>query len=214
MHGLAEACCTACQNLPHLKLPEFAREATMSNRFTQYILIAMVLGIVMGTADLQLHARQPGRTRRRHQPDRHAVPAPDQDDHRAAGVRHPGRRHRPYGVRRQARAHLRQDHGLVRQRLLRLAAARPRHGQPAAARRQLPRDAAGQGAVDRPAGVGVLDREIPHPFDPDLDRRRDGAERDPADRDFRGVLLGRDGRLAGTLEAAAGADRRSSATSC
>jgi hypothetical protein len=47
-----------------------------------------------------------------------------------------------------------------------------------------------QGAVDRPAGVGVLDREIPDPSDPDLDRGRDGAERDPADRGVRGVLLG------------------------
>ena len=39
----------ACENLPHLKLSEFVGVARMSNRFTQYILIAMVLGIVMGT---------------------------------------------------------------------------------------------------------------------------------------------------------------------
>ena len=181
----------------------------MSNRFTQYILIAMALGIVMGTADLQFPARQPGRDRGRRKPDRHAVPAPDQDDHRAAGVCHPGRRHRPYGRRLQARPHLRQDHGLVRQRLLRLAAARPRDGQSAAARRQFPRHAARQGAIDRPAGVGVLDREIPDPSDPDLDRGCDGAERDPADRGIRGVLRRRARRDAGAVEADHGADRRS-----
>ena len=181
----------------------------MSNRFTQYILIAMALGIVMGTLVFNYLPDQPRRNRSRRQPDRDAVPAPDQDDHRAAGVRDPGRRHRPYGQRLQARPHLRKDHGLVRQRLLRFAAARPRHGQPAAARREFPRHAAGQGAIHRPAGLGVLDREIPDPSDPDLDRGRDGAERDPADRGLRGVLLGRDGRDAGALQADAGADRRS-----
>ena len=162
--------------------------AKMSSRFTQYILIAMALGIVMGTHRLQYHARQPGGDRGRRKPDRDAVPAPDQDDHRAAGVRHAGRRHRAYGLRLQARPRLRQDHGLVRQRLLRLAAARPGDGQSAAARRQLSRHAARQGAVDRPAGLGVLDREVPDPSDPDLDRGCDGAERDPADRGVRGVL--------------------------
>ena len=50
----------------------------------------------------------------------------------------------------EARPHLRQGHGLVRQRLVRLAAARPGHGQPAAAGRQfLPATAAGHGAIDR-----------------------------------------------------------------
>src|ERR1700737_452238 len=45
-----------------------------------------------GDIDLQLSARQPGGDRRRRKPDCDAVPAPDQDDHRAAGVCHPGRR--------------------------------------------------------------------------------------------------------------------------
>ena len=63
--------------------------------------------------------------------------------------------------------------------------------------------------IDRPAGLGLLDREIPDPSDPDLDRGRDGAERDPADRGVRGVLRGRARRDAGTLEADHGADRRS-----
>ena len=162
-----------------------------------------------GRIHLQLPARQPGRARCRHQPDRHAVPAPDQDDHRAAGVRNPGRRHLPYGQRRQARPRVRQDHGLVRQRILRVAAARPRHGQSAAARRQLPGHAARQGAVDGPAGVGLLGREIPDPSDPDLDRGRDGAERDPADRGVRGVLCGRARRRTGARQADHGADRRS-----
>ena len=180
----------------------------MSNRFTQYILIAMALGIVMGALIFNYLPDSRADIAARRQPDRDAVPAPDQDDHRAPGVRHPGRRHRPYGQRRQARAHLRQDHGLVRQRLVHLAAARPRHGQPAAAGRELPRHAAGQGAIDRPAGVGVLDREIPDPSDSDLDRGCDGAERDPADRGVRGVLLGGAGRDAGALQADAVADRR------
>ena len=74
-------------------------------------------------------------------------------------------------------------------------------GQSAAARRQLPRHAAGQGAIDRPAGIGVLDREIPDPSDPDLDRGCDGAERDPADRGVRGVLRGRARRDAGARQA-------------
>src|SRR3569833_3565853 len=147
-----------------------------------------------GNADFQPAAGQPGGARQRHQPDRHAVPSPDQDDHRAAGVRHPGRRHRPYGLRRLARAHLRQAHGLVRERLIRLSAAWPVDGEPAAARRELPRHPPGQEPVDGLAGLGFLDREIPDPSDPDLDRGRDGAERDPADRGLRGVLLGRHGR--------------------
>src|SRR5216684_47193 len=50
-----------------------------------------------GDAGLQLSARYPGGYRSRRKPDRDAVSAPDQDDHRAAGVRDPGRRHRPYG---------------------------------------------------------------------------------------------------------------------
>ena len=162
-----------------------------------------------GRAGLRLPSPGPGRHRIRCQPDRAGLPAPDQDDHRAAGVRHPGRRHRPYGLGRQARPHLRQDHGLVRLRLLRVAAARPGHGQPAAARRQLPRHPAGEGPVDRPAGLGLLDREIPHPPDPDLDRRCDGAERDPADRGLRGVLRRRHGGDAGARQADAEADRGS-----
>ena len=36
----------------------------MSNRFTQYILIAMVLGIVMGTLIFNYLAGHPGRYRR------------------------------------------------------------------------------------------------------------------------------------------------------
>ena len=51
--------------------------------------------------------------------------------------------------------------------------------------------------VDRPAGVSVLDRKVPDPFDPDLDRGCDGAERDPADRGVRGVLRRRAWRDAG-----------------
>ena len=165
-----------------------------------------------GGAGLQLSPRQPGGYRSGRKPDRDAVPAADQDDHRALGVRHAGRRHRPYGERRQAGADLCKNHGLVRQRLVRLAAARPRDGQPAAARRQFPGHPAGQGAIDRIAGVGVLDREIPDPPDSDLDRGRDGAERNPADRGVRGVLLGRARRDAGALQADAVAT--TSATSC
>jgi len=59
------------------------------------------------------------------------------------------------------------------------------------------------------AGIGVLDREIPDPSDPDLDCGCDGAERDPADRGVRGVLCRSAWRDAGTLEADHGADRRS-----
>ena len=46
-------------------------------------------------------------------------------------------------------------------------------------------------AIDGIAGLGVLGRKVPHPSDPHLDRGRDGAERDPADRDLRDVLRGR-----------------------
>ncbi len=49
-------------NLPNFKLPEPKyRELTgvrkMSSRFTQYILVAMVLGIVMGAFDFQFPSR-------------------------------------------------------------------------------------------------------------------------------------------------------------
>ncbi len=53
----------------------------------------------------------------------------------------------------------------------------------------------------------VLDRKIPDPFDPDLDRGCDGAERNSADRGFRGVLLGRARRHAGALQADTFGDR-------
>jgi hypothetical protein len=39
------------------------------------------------------------------------------------------------------------------------------------------RHPAGQAAIDRPAGIAVLDRKIPDPFDSDVDRGCDGAER-------------------------------------
>ena len=58
-----------------------------------------------------------------------------------------------------------------------------------------------KGTVDRPAGLRLLDREVPDPPDPDLDRRCHGAERDPADRGLRGVLRRRHGRDAGALQA-------------
>ena len=181
----------------------------MSNKFTRYILIAMALGVVMGAlvydflpedradiaSSVNLIALLFLRLIK-------MIIAPLVFATLVGGIAH-------MGSRRQARPHLRQDHGLVRLRLLRVAAARPGHGQPAAARRQLPRHPAGQGPVDRPAGLGLLDREIPHPPDPDLDRRRHGAERDPADRGLRGVLRRRHGGDAGTLQADAGADRGS-----
>ena len=114
----------------------------MSNRFTQYILAAMVLGIVMGAAiynflpdtrgdwasSINLIAVMFLRLIK-------MIIAPLVFATLVGGIAHMGS-----GL--QARPHLRQDHGLVRQRLLRLADARPRHGQSAAARRQLPRHAA------------------------------------------------------------------------
>src|SRR5713101_3665148 len=100
-----------------------------------------------GNAGLQLSARYKGGYRSGRKPDRDAVPAPDQDDHRAAGVRDPGRRHRPYGKRLQTGADFRKDHGLVCQRVLRLAAAWACDGQPVAAGLELSRHPAGQGAV-------------------------------------------------------------------
>ena len=160
-----------------------------------------------GQFDLQLPPRQPRRNCRRRQFDRNVVPAPDQDDHRAPGVRDPGRRHRPYGQRCASRPHLRQDHGLVRQRIFYLAAARPRDGQSAAARRQFPRHLAGQGGLDGIADIGLFDREVSDPSDSDFDRRRDGAERDPADRGVRGILFGGARCTAGALQADALADR-------
>ena len=148
----------------------------MSNRFTQYILIAMVLGIVMGTlvfnylpdtradiaADVNLIAMLFLRLIK-------MIIAPLVFATLVGGIAH-------MGSGAQAGTDFRQDHGLVRQRLVRVAAARPGDGQSAAARRQFPRHPAGQGAIDRLAGIGVLDREIPDPSDSDLDRGRDGAE--------------------------------------
>jgi L-cystine uptake protein TcyP (sodium:dicarboxylate symporter family) len=129
----------------------------MSSRFTQYILIAMALGIVMGTivfnympdsrveiaADVNLIAMLFLRLIK-------MIIAPLVFATLVGGIAHMGSGSKLGRV-------FRQDDGLVRQRLLCLAAARPRHGQSAAARRQLPRHAARQGAVDRPAGIGVLD---------------------------------------------------------
>ena len=181
----------------------------MSSRFTQYILIAMALGIVMGAAifnflpdsrvelaaDINLIAMLFLRLIK-------MIIAPLVFATLVGGIAHMGSGAKLGRV-------VRQDHGLVRQRLLRVAAARPRHGQPAAARRQLPRHVARQDAIDGPAGFGLLGREIPDPSDPDLDRRRDGAERDPADRGVRGVLRRGARRAARARQADHGPDRRS-----
>jgi|GEM_PF-6776072 len=85
---------------------------------------------------------------------------------------------------------------LVPERLVRLVPSRPRHSQPAAARRQLPGRAARRRSVERPAGLGLLAGKIPDPSHSDLGRQGDGAERDPADRGFRRVLRRGDGRHA------------------
>ena len=88
---------SATLQLPEPKYRNCTGVRTMSNRFTQYILAAMVLGIVMGAAIFNFLPDSRAEIASERQPDRHAVPAPDQDDHRAFGIRYPGRRHRPYG---------------------------------------------------------------------------------------------------------------------
>src|SRR4051794_16007702 len=70
---------------------------------------------------------------RLYRPHHRSLPAPDQDDHRAARLLDPGRRHRAYGRHSVRGAHRRQGAHLVRRRFFHLAAHRPDHGQPAAA---------------------------------------------------------------------------------
>jgi len=106
----------------------------MSNRFTQYILVAMALGIVVEAlvfnclpdiradiaADVNLIAMLFLRLIK-------MIIAPLVFATLVGGIAHMGRR--------QTRAHFRQDHGLVCQRLVGVAAARSGDGQSAAAGR-------------------------------------------------------------------------------
>ncbi|CAA9501279.1 MAG: Na+/H+-dicarboxylate symporters, partial [uncultured Sphingomonadaceae bacterium] len=112
----------------------------------------------------------------------HPVPAPDQDDHRAPRLRHPGAGHRPHGRHGGARPRRRARGGLVRRREPRLAQPRPASRQPVPAGRRprLPR--AGRRRRQRRGPGQVRARRIPHPHRAHLRRRRHGEERDPADR--------------------------------
>src|SRR5205807_4225636 len=96
----------------------------MSNRFTQYILIAMALGIVMGTLVFN------------YLPDIRADIAADVNLIAMLFLRLIKMiiaplvfatlvgRHSPHGKRLEVGPHFRKDDGLVRQRLVRVAAAR------------------------------------------------------------------------------------------
>ncbi len=88
----------------------------MSSKLTMWILVAAVAGVLAGWAGHELS------------PDAAAaaslagyfldpvgrLPAPDQDDHRAAGVRNRGGGHRRGGRRQNGRAHRRQGDPVVR----------------------------------------------------------------------------------------------------
>ena len=80
--------------------------------------------------------------------DRHLL-APDQDDHRAAGVLDAGRRRRAYGRSQDRRPHRRQGDAVVRYGVAGVAAAGARAGQHPAPRRQ-PQPAAARRAGRRP----------------------------------------------------------------
>uniref|UniRef100_A0A0N5A4K1 LigA n=1 Tax=Parastrongyloides trichosuri TaxID=131310 RepID=A0A0N5A4K1_PARTI len=101
--------------------------------------------------------------------DHRRLPALDQDDHRAAGVHDSGGGHRAHGGRRFGGADRRQDHDLVHRRLDRVAGA-GRGGQRA-------------GGFDG----RLLAAWLHHPPGADLDLRRHGQERDPADRRLLGL---------------------------
>ncbi len=118
----------------------------MSSRFTQYILIAMALGIVMGSLVFNFL------------PDSRVEIAAD--------------------VNLIAMLFLRLIKMIIAPLVFATLVGGIAHMGSGSklAWRQLPRHVAGQGAIDRPAGFGLLDREIPDPSDPDLDRGRDGAE--------------------------------------
>jgi len=132
----------------------------MSNRFTQYILIAMALGIVMGAlifnflpdirsdiaADVNLIAMLFLRLIK-------MIIAPLVFATLVGGIAHMG------GGARLGRIFAKTMGWFVSASFV-VAATRSGDGQSAAAGREFPGHAAGQGAIDRPAGVGVLDREF------------------------------------------------------
>ena len=115
-------------------------------------------------------------------PVRH-FPASYQDDRGAAGADDADRGHRPSGRRGGGRADRRADDGLVHHRLAGVARARPCAGEPVQAGRGFPGHAGdgGGGCLDGLDGH-ILAGGVHHPRLPDLDRGRDGEERDPADR--------------------------------
>ena len=164
---------------------------------TTYILVAMVLGIAVGGlihdqfADPATQKLFAGYISYR----QHDLPAPDQNDHRAAGVLDTGRGHRPHVRRRRGRPRRRQGNAVVRQRLAGLADARPHPGQPVRARRRRPQGRQRRQFGDRRArhDAGRLRQaRLPGFGDPS-----DGGERDPADRRLLDLLrrrLRRDGR--------------------
>ena len=81
-------------------LPPQRKLMNKRNRLTTWILVGLVPG-----HRRRLRGEHPSDRSRRASPRHHVaghrrVPAPDQDDHRAAGVLDPGRRHRAHGRRR------------------------------------------------------------------------------------------------------------------
>ena len=156
------------------------RETDMAKRLTRYILFALVLGVIAGWAinaaidDGTPRERRAAEVDRRISEHRHrAVPAPDQDDHRAAGLLDPGRGHRPHGRHRRARPGRRALARLVHPRHLRLADLGPDPGQRASSgRRPQPADPAcdrGERGRDR----RLQPQGIRHPRRAGLDLRGD-----------------------------------------
>ena len=179
----------------------------MRSKLTTIILIGMVLGILVGYAcHIALARSEDGEDDRRlHLAVHRHLPAPDQDDHRAAGVLDPGGRRRAHGRHQGGRPHRRQGDGLVRRGLAGVAAAGPDPGQHPAARRQSQPAAARRRRFDQPQGRIAVDEGIRRASRAALDRRGDGHQRDPADRRVL-VVLRR--RLRGARRARPQAGRR------
>ena len=170
----------------------------MAKKLTRYILIALVLGVIAGWAiNSAIDDGTPGKRRaaqvdRRLSEHRHrALPAPDQDDHRALGLFDIGRGDRAHGRRRGARPRRHPLDRLVHPRQPRFADARPdpRHLAPPRRRPELADAARHRG--ERRRNRRLQSQGFHQPPRPRLDLRGDEHQRDPADRHLLGVLRGR-----------------------
>nr|GEU28155.1 hypothetical protein [Tanacetum cinerariifolium] len=136
----------------------------------------------------QRQRRQPGRFRRDHVVADHGVPAPDQDDHRAAGVCHAGCRHCPHGRCKRSRPYRPENHGLVLPGVGDVAEPGPGAGQHLPPRRRAARPYVHRRVQHGHRGVQPVAQGFRYPPGAGVHRRRHGQERDPADRRVLAVL--------------------------